>query len=301
MNLPQGFFEHRRLENLVENRTTYTVANAELNVYETHHYAEEVVLQFNQPVLASMIEGKKIMHLRDQDPFDFLPGESVMMPSNEIMKIDFPEAAMNNPTRCLAMTISPDKIAKIIDDMNYNLPRANEREWRMSDANFSFTNDVAIAQIIQRLIFLFAENHQSKDFFVDMMLRELIVRVLQSENRKSLVDNSASLSSAHRLAYTIQYIKANLHLPLTVADLSEHACMSEPNFYKVFKSELGISPVQFINEERIRKAAQLLRNPRVQVKEIYMSCGFNNISYFIRTFKRALEKTPSEYREAFRA
>lgn len=295
MQLPQRFFDSRKIENMVENRTTYTVESAELNVYETHHFAEEVILQFHQPVLASMIEGKKIMHLRDQSPFDFLPGESIMMPSDEIMKIDFPEAAMNNPTRCLAMTIAPEKIEKIIDNMNYSLPRVNHREWELSDGNFTFTNDEAISQIIQRLIYLFAENHQSKDVFVDMMLRELIVRILQSENRKILSQKSDQLSNSHRLASTIEYIKDHLHMPISVAELSEHSCMSESNFHKVFKNELGVSPVQFINDERIKKAARLLQNPNIQIKEVYMCCGFSNVSYFIRTFKKILQATPREY------
>jgi len=91
--LPNYFFEQRRIENMVENRTTYTVESAELSVYETYSYAEDVFLKFHQPVFASMIEGKKIMYLREQNPFDFLPGQSVMMPANEVMKIDFPEAS----------------------------------------------------------------------------------------------------------------------------------------------------------------------------------------------------------------
>lgn len=299
MELSKAFYENRRLEHLVENRTTYTLENAEMNVYETHHYAEEVVLQFHQPVFASMITGKKIMHLREQTPFDFMPGESVIMPANEIMKIDFPEAAMNNPTKCLAMTISPEKINRVIENLNEQSHLLEDREWQMSADNFAFTNDPAVSQIIQRLIFLFAENHASKDYFVDMMIRELIIRVLQKENRRALADNSRQFSGNHRLAATIDYIKKNLHLSLAVSDLCQVACMSESSFHRVFRNELGVSPVQFINEERIKKATKMLKQPKIQIKEVYLSCGFNNLSYFIRTFKKTLNQTPKEYQASF--
>ena len=73
MKLPDHFFQNRHLDQLVENKTSFTVKNAELNIYETHHYAEQVILQFSQPVLASMLEGKKVMHLRKKEPFNFLP------------------------------------------------------------------------------------------------------------------------------------------------------------------------------------------------------------------------------------
>ncbi|MEL6629428.1 MAG: AraC family transcriptional regulator N-terminal domain-containing protein [Bacteroidota bacterium] len=81
-----------------------------MNIFETHQVAERVWLNFDQPVLASMIKGKKVMHLGEKDPFPFLPGESLMLPREEWMNIDFPEANLTNPTQCLAMTISEEKM-----------------------------------------------------------------------------------------------------------------------------------------------------------------------------------------------
>ena len=70
MQLTTSHYQNRRLETYVENRTVYTLRNAELNVYETHQTAERVELTFNSPVLASMLSGKKVMHLRE-NTFDF--------------------------------------------------------------------------------------------------------------------------------------------------------------------------------------------------------------------------------------
>ena len=298
MNLPKTYYQKRRLEHLVENRTTYTSNSAELNVYETHHFAEEVILQFNQPVFTSMLEGKKVMHLRDQSPFDYLPGQSLIMPAGEIMKIDFPEAQLDNPTKCLAMTISPDSISRIVSELNEFHPKQNGF-WEYSDKNIAFTNDAAISDIIQRIIFLFAEQHQAKDFFVNMMLKELIVRILQVDQSQYLNQNSKNLRTSNRLAAAIQYIKENLDEALEIKTLSKIACMSESNFYKCFKSEMGLTPIQFINLERIKKASVLLRIKGIQIKEVYMACGFNNISYFNRTFKKLMQSTPSEFQNRF--
>ena len=114
--------QSRRLEQEVENRTAYTIDTAELNIYETHHVAEKVELTFNSPVLASMIRGKKVMHLPDTPSFDFLPGESVIVPSEETMRIDFPEAQTQNPTQCLALAIAPDKVRQVTD-LLFRCPR----------------------------------------------------------------------------------------------------------------------------------------------------------------------------------
>ena len=74
MQLSERFFKERKLEHLVENQTSYTLNNAAMHVFETHLQAQKVLLQFDQPVLASMLIGKKVMHLRDKNSFDFLPG-----------------------------------------------------------------------------------------------------------------------------------------------------------------------------------------------------------------------------------
>ena len=296
MKLPESFYSGRKLEKLVENQTSYTVNNAALHIFETHEQAERVLLQFDKPVLASMLKGKKIMHLRELQSFDFLPGESLILPSDEIMCIDFPEAQQNNPTRCLAMAIDDVKISRILDRMNESMPKADDQEWTFMDYNFHFTNDIGIYQILQRLIFLFTEDHPSKDIFVDNMLQELIMRILQTNTRKIYSEKSLQLSSENRLAYVVEHIRKNLHRTISIDELSEKACMSESNFYRVFKNELGLSPVDFINNERIKLAVSLLQDPKRSIKEIYHLCGFESRSYFNRVFKNRKKITPGEYK-----
>lgn len=297
MQLPEKFYTERKLENLVENQTSYTLESAAMHIFETHKKADKVVLKFDQPVLASMLIGKKIMHLRDHNSFDFLPGESLILPSNEVMRIDFPEAKHNNPTRCLAIAISEEKIRKVLQLMNETMPKHNGKEWKLLDYNFHFTNDVGIYQILQRLLFLFTENHTSKDFFVDNMLRELIIRILQADSKKIYTDKTLSMVNDNRLAFVIDFIRTNIREPLSIKLLSNKAFMSESHFYRVFKTELGVSPIDFINNERIKLAASLLQNPKKSIKDVFMECGFENRSYFNRLFKRTNQITPQEYRK----
>lgn len=295
MHLPDRFFEERKLQTLVENQTTYTVGQAAMHIFETQQQAERVQLQFNQPVLASMLRGKKIMHLHDHQPFDFLPGESLILPAEEVMQIDFPEAEKDNPTQCLAIAIAEDRVREIITLMNETMPKADGQEWNLMDYNFHFTNDAGIYQILQRLIFLFAENHPSKDFFVNNMLQELIMRILQANGKEKHLELSDGSSGNNRLTYIIQYIRNHLSEPLSIDTLSEKACMSKSHFYRVFKSEMGVSPNDFINDVRINRAADMLKDPEWKIKEVYLECGFESRSYFNRLFKRKKQLSPGEF------
>ncbi len=290
-----GNWQNRKLENHVENRTCITLNNAELNLFETHQSAEKVALTFSDPVLASMLTGKKVMHLSDSPAFSFLPGESVIMPANETMIIDFPEAAAKNPTKCLALRFSQDKVSEIVNDLNTLMPRENAT-WSREDYNFHFTNDIAIQQIIQRLIYLFTENHPSKDLFSDMMIREMIIRILQIENTNNYIQKAYSASNSTRFSYLISYIRKNISEPLNVSQLSKLANMSETAFFKSFKNEFGITPNDFIIQERMRNAVSLLKNPEISIKEAYLSSGFNSFSYFCRLFKKLHQMNPSEFK-----
>lgn len=295
MFLSEGFHRQRKLETLVENRTSFDSDFAAMHVFETHQQAESILLKFDQPVLASMISGKKIMHLKDTDAFDFYPGESLIMPSNELMCIDFPEARSSDPTRCLAMTMDEYKIASIIQTMNETMTRPDHAEWDLIDENFHFTNDQGIYQLIERLLFLFTENHPSRDFFVNNMIVELIIRILQANSHQLHKNADNDRVNNNRISAVVNYILLNLDKPLTVEELSDVAHMSASNFYRVFKNEMGMSPVNFVNIERIRLAMKLLRDPNMSIKEVYLRCGFQNRSYFNRLFRKVSSLTPNEY------
>lgn len=295
MQLSEQFFKNRKLETLVENQTSYVLEHAAMHVFETHEQANSVLLKFDQPVLASMITGKKVMHLKGADSFEFYPGESLIMPSNELMCIDFPEARQADPTRCLAMSIDENHIRRVVQMMNETIPKSDDVEWGLLEDNFHFTNDQGIYQIIQRLIFLFTENHPSKDFFVDNMLLELIVRILQTNTVHLHRNASKDQVNNNRISAVVNYIHHHLERSLSVEELSAIAHMSPSNFFRVFKNETGMSPVTFVNIERIRKAMELLRDPNIQVKEVYLQCGFQNRSYFNRMFRKMSSMTPNEY------
>ena len=80
----------RKLTKLVENQTIYSSEFSQLSIFETHKIAEKVRLQFDFPIIASMLTGKKVMHFNGIPSFEIFQEESVVMQSNEEMVIDFP-------------------------------------------------------------------------------------------------------------------------------------------------------------------------------------------------------------------
>ncbi|MEL6124671.1 MAG: helix-turn-helix transcriptional regulator, partial [Bacteroidota bacterium] len=87
----------------------------------------------------------------------------------------------------------------------------------------------------------------------------------------------------------------HLHHRLTVTDLSKEAYMSESHFHRSFKNQIGMSPIEFINQERLHMAAALLTEGGHRLTDISMRCGFNSSSYFSKMFKRYYGVSPLKW------
>ncbi|MCP9755882.1 AraC family transcriptional regulator [Lacihabitans sp. CCS-44] len=98
-------------------------------------------------------------------------------------------------------------------------------------------------------------------------------------------------------SYGKKYFSENLTEDLSIEFLSERAYIGESNFYRTFKHELGVSPNDFIIEERLKIAESLLRNPRMSVKEAYLASSFNSFFYFCRIFKKKKNLSLIEFKE----
>lgn len=96
----------------------------------------------------------------------------------------------------------------------------------------------------------------------------------------------------------LQYISENLAEELRVDDIAENAMISKSECTRCFHENLGIAPIQYIKQLRIDTAASQLRLTDRAVSEIACECGFQDMSYFAKTFKNIKGVTPSEYRDA---
>ncbi len=85
---------------------------------------------------------------------------------------------------------------------------------------------------------------------------------------------------------------------LTVDELVEEMGMGRTVFFNKLKSMTGLSPVEFIREMRIKRAAQLLEERKYNITEVTYMVGMNDSRYFAKCFKNTYGVTPSEYRRA---
>lgn len=286
----------KSLKTLVENRRAFTLQNCELNLFETLQTSELVSLTFPDFVVTSMLRGKKVMHLFDKPGFEYLPGESVIVPAHVTMKIDFPDATKENPTQCIALALDQIKIQQIIDRLNEQYPRQGQHQfWQLHHNQYHFLNNIELAQTMNKLISICSGSSLSKDIFADLTLQELVVHIIQTQNLQTAIDDPHANTDSP-LAYVINYIRANITEKIQVDELSEKACMSRTSFYRAFKREFSISPLDFILQEKIKKAKHLLSETKASISDVCYQLGFSDLNYFGRQFKKSEGISPTQYR-----
>lgn len=84
-----------------------------------------------------------------------------------------------------------------------------------------------------------------------------------------------------------------------VKELARSVHMTSDHFIRLFKREVGCTPVQFGIERKMTQAMQMLASEPMMIKEVAYSLGYDNLSYFTRLFRRHTGHTPNAYRELF--
>ena len=105
---------------------------------------------------------------------------------------------------------------------------------------------------------------------------------------------------AERIRMMLSYIDEHYREDLNVSVLSDSAEISESEAMRCFHNMLGTTPIQYVKNYRIRKAAEMLQVSDDKIVDIAIDCGFQDMSYFAKTFRESKGITPTDYREKFK-
>lgn len=103
-----------------------------------------------------------------------------------------------------------------------------------------------------------------------------------------------------RIDRVVKYIEDNSNQKLNLDILAGVSNFSKYHFTRIFTSIVGVTPVAFVNRERLQKAVYLLVETNKTILEISNQCGFESVSTFNALFKKHYSKTPSDVRNNLR-
>lgn len=157
----------------------------------------------------------------------------------------------------------------------------------------------ALANAVDSLFSIMAKPSSGYKFKVVGALYQLFGEIVDAHLYRT-TDGAAFSEEKNvpKLRAVLAFIRSHYDSPITLGDMANAAGMSSKYFCYFFKEMTAKTPVEYLTLYRIEKASRKLLHSDMSVTAVAFSCGFNDLSYFIKTFKQVKGITPAKYRKA---
>ncbi len=133
---------------------------------------------------------------------------------------------------------------------------------------------------------------RSRSYFTELML--VLERTYGYIGR--ITTPSDTIKSNH-LRKAIIYIESNYRNPINLTAISAAASINHTTLTKLFKDNLGVTPIEYLWSHRLKVAKKQLEFTELPLKDISCRCGFKTVQHFCRKFEQETGYTPSSFRE----
>lgn len=156
------------------------------------------------------------------------------------------------------------------------------------------------AQKIQPILHQAYQLCQQKPFGFELRIRSLISEIwlllLQYIESIHLAAPKVHDIDAVRIKAMLNYVRDHYAEKITLSDIAQAAHIGSRECSRCFHRQLQMTPIEYLIEYRIGKACTLLHQTDLSITEIAAQCGFVSGSYFTKTFREKMRRTPKEYR-----
>ncbi|OKH39352.1 AraC family transcriptional regulator [[Phormidium ambiguum] IAM M-71] len=158
------------------------------------------------------------------------------------------------------------------------------------------TQDALIYQMGLKLQEQLKTNSSDSRLYVESAATFLAVHILQNYSiQKAFIREYAGGLPKHQLKQAIDYIQSHLTQEISLDAIANYLGISRYHFCRLFKQSTGLSPHQYVIQQRVERAKQLLRRGKLSIAETAIACGFNHQSHLHRHFKRLTGTTPGSF------
>ena len=191
-------------------------------------------------------------------------------------------------------TVSYVTIMFSMENISPELPA----DWYSVLTNRVFPYNKKIYTLIKALVQESSSGAPYPDSLMHCLLTETVVRLLQGV----YTTPTAQPSSVVRQNYQgelfdriLAYVESKLYEPLTVTDICQQFSLSRSTLQILFKNAVNQSPKKYINDMKLERSCQMLRENKYTISEISLKLGYSSIHYFSNAFNQKYHISPSEY------
>lgn len=158
--------------------------------------------------------------------------------------------------------------------------------------------DKNILGCIHRMIEEYYKRDVGFELAIKAQIYDLIVHLLRGYTKKFIDEYELHERNEvlQRFKKVIEYMDQNYTEKTDLQKLSKMVEISTGHFCRLFKQITGMSAMNYMNDLRLNKAVNLIKNSNLNMTEIAMCCGFNDSNYFSRVFKKHRKISPMQFR-----
>lgn len=159
--------------------------------------------------------------------------------------------------------------------------------------------DVKDWSTLESIFFELHDNFRNKELHAPLLLQSSILKLI-SFYLCSTTEAPVRLSRQHskeNINEVLHYIENNFHKAINIEALAKVVHLNPQYFMRLFKKQMGTSPMHYLNNRRMEEAKRLLDYTDLPVQEIAEKIGISNIYYFSRVFKQHTGFSPTAYRQ----
>ncbi|GGF91579.1 transcriptional regulator [Paenibacillus albidus] len=265
---------------------THPTSVSSLKLMHTTQLSEPLESVY-KPSICVVAQGAKMATLADEiyryDPSTYLV-TSVELPI--IGRII--EASPEIPYLSLKLSFDADIILDLVKEMNRPAFVPAESSRGITVNRTSPTLLEAIVRLLQLL-----NTPEDVPILAPLVIREILYRVLQSEQGALIHQFAVIGSHAHNIAQAIQLINRQYDRPLVIEQLAKSVNMSTSAFHKHFKRVTAMSPLQYQKTVRLQEARRLMLTETVQASDAAFRVGYESPSQFSREYARMYGRPPT--------
>jgi len=229
------------------------------------------------------------------DKANFQTNESLLLKCGQYVS-HFPleNKRENEPYEVIGIHITPALLKNIYD--NKLPPFLTTAKNKQKKVLCKIDRSIVIDEFIKSLLFYFNTPELITEEIIELKIKELIF-LLYKLGDSEILDLLGSLLDPTELSFK-NIIEANLFEDLSIKEFSILTNDSLSTFKRKFKQVFNDSPAKYITDQRLNKAAQLLKVTHLRITDICYQCGFSNTNSFSKTFIRKFHMSPTEYRKS---
>jgi AraC-like DNA-binding protein len=248
--------------------------------------SKELVHSVSFSAFCVIAQGSKEVFLGDDryqyDPMHYLLATAELPIVSHVI-----EASRERPYLSLSVRLDPTLVGSVMVEAGHISSRShtNVRAINVSPL------DTNLLDAVVRLVRLL-DTLTEAPFLLPLITREIVYRLLTSEQSDRLRHIALQGDHTHRIARAIEWFRKAFDQPLRIDDIAQELGMSVSSFHHHFKAVTAMSPLQFQKQIRLQEARQLMLGEGLDAASAGYRVGYNDASHFNREYKRLFGLPP---------